>query len=424
MQTMTEQPPPLRIALLSYRSKPHVGGQGIYVRRLSAALLKLGHEVEVISGPPYPELVEGVRLTKLPSLMLWEGLEPKWRWREIRTPADVIEAAWTATGAFAEPLTFSLRAWWHLRGRVADFDVFHDNHSIGYGLLLLKKSATRVGAPVLASVHHPMQVDRRTELAGAQGWRAKLLVRRWYRFLPMGVRVARRLDSVIAVSEVARLDVITEMGLDPAKVEVVSLGAEHDVFSPGRVARADNLIVAVASADVVSKGVLPLIEALAKVRTEVDARLVIVSRPGAAITDAVARLGLAAAVEFRSGLSDGQLADLVGSATIAVVPSLYEGFSLPAAEAMASATPLVVTAVGALPEVVGPDGHAALHVPPGDSEAMALAILRLLADPGLRDRLGAAGRARVEAGLSWEGAARNAAAWYAGHRAALRGSRT
>ena len=409
----------LRVALLSYRSKPHCGGQGIYVRRLSAALMRQGHEVHVFSGPPYPELEPGVMLTKLRSLQLFDGRTPKWRLSEIRTPADVVEALWTATGVFAEPLSFTLRAWWALRARAGEFDVAHDNQSLGYGLLLLQRSWRSAGVPVLASVHHPMQVDRRGELVAAKGIKAPLGVRRWYRFLIMHERVAARLPGVVAVSETSAIDVVKEMGLPVSKVHVIRLGAEHDVFAPGRVERVENRIVAVASADVVSKGVLPLLEALAKVRTEVPANLVIVSKPGAAAQAAVTRLGLEDAVSFVSGLSESELADLVGSAALFVVPSLYEGFSLPAAEAMACATPLVVSAAGALPEVVGPDGLAALHVPPGDSEALAAAILRLLGDPELRDRLGAAGRARVEAGLSWEKTATATAEWYSGHRVAL-----
>ena len=411
--------PRLRIALLSYRSKPHCGGQGIYVRRLSAALTRQGHEVHVFSGPPYPELEPGVALTKLRSLQLFDGRTPKWRLSEIRTPADVIEAAWTATGVFAEPLTFTLRAWWLLRKRAAEFDVAHDNQSLGYGLLLLQRTWRAAGVPVVASVHHPMQVDRRGELLAGKGIKARFGVRRWYRFLIMHERVAARLPGVVAVSDTSAADVVTEMKLPASSVEVVRLGAEHDVFAPGRVERESDLLVAVASADVVSKGVIPLLEALAKVRTEFPARLRIVSKPGPTATAAVQRLGLEDAVEFVSGLSESELADLVGSAAVFVVPSLYEGFSLPAAEAMACATPLVVSAAGALPEVVGPDGLAALHVPPGDSEALAAAILRLLGDSSLRDRLGAAGRARVEAGLSWEATATATAAWYADHRAAL-----
>jgi glycosyltransferase involved in cell wall biosynthesis len=238
----------------------------------------------------------------------------------------------------------------------------------------------------------------------------------------MQARVARHLDGVITVSETSRVDLVREMGAADAKVSVVPLGADHELFVPDRVPRSQSLILAVASADVVSKGVLPLLEALAKVRTEVDAELVIVSKASAAALAAVTRLGISSSVRFTTGLSDEELADLMSSAAVFAVPSLYEGFSLPAAEAMACATPLVVSAAGALPEVVGPDGLAALHVPPGDAEALAAAILRLLGDPALRARLGAAGRARVEAGLSWAATGHGTAEVYYAVREELAGA--
>ncbi len=125
------------------------------------------------------------------------------------------------------------------------------------------------------------------------------------------------------------------------------------------------------------------------------------------------RLGLADAVRFVRGLTEPDLVSLFGSAQVGVVPSLYEGFSLPAVELLACATPLVVTTAGALPEVVGPHGLAALHVPPGDPEALARAVAALLDDPDLAARMGAAGRRRVTERFTWRAVAEQTAAWYA-----------
>jgi len=405
----------LRIALLSYRSKPHCGGQGVYVRALSRELVALGHCVEVISGPPYPELAvvpgAGPTLREVPSLDLYREPDPFRipHVREFRSVVDVLEFAMMGTAAFPEPLTFSLRVATLLRSRT-DIDVIHDNQTLGYGLLALQ----RAGHTVVATVHHPITVDREHDLAAAKGVRRQVSTRRWYSFLRMQARVARRLPAVLTVSQSSRRDIVRDFGVPDERLTVVPVGVEVDVFRPPTLPRVPGRIVATASADVPVKGLVPLLEAVAKLRTERDVELVVVGRPkpGGAAAEAIERLGLADAVRFVSGVSEIDLVDLFGSAQVAVVPSLYEGFSLPAIEALACATPLVATTAGALPEVVGPDGVSALHVPPADPEALAAAIGRVLDDPDLAARLGAAGRARVVELYTWRAVAQRTVAWY------------
>ena len=413
---------PLRIALLSYRSKPHCGGQGVYVRALSRELVALGHDVEVLSGPPYPELDvdpagRGPRLTEVPSLDLYREPDPFRvpHWREFRSPVDVLEFLLMCTAAFPEPLTFSLRAARILRRRSAADgpgsrpDVVHDNQTLGYGLLLLQ----RAGLPVVATVHHPITEDRRHDLAAARGTQ-RLSTRRWYSFLAMQGRVVRRLPALLTVSQSSYDDIVRDFRVRPERLTVVPVGVETDVFVPPTAPRVPGRIVATASADVPLKGLVPLLEAVAKLRTERDVELVVVGRPkaGGPAEQAIERLGLADAVRFVSGVSEQELVDLFGSAQVAVVPSLYEGFSLPAVEAMACGTPLVATTAGALPEVVGPDGVTALHVPPGDPEALATAVGRLLDDPELAARLGSAGRERVVELFTWRAVAEQTVRWY------------
>jgi glycosyltransferase involved in cell wall biosynthesis len=409
----------LRVALLSYRSKPHCGGQGVYVRHLSRELVRLGHAVEVVSGPPYPDLDvdasgSGPTLVRLPSLDLYREPDPFRvpRLREFRGPVDVLEFLLMCTAAFPEPLTFSLRAWRSLRGRPGAFDVVHDNQSLGYGLLALQ----REGVPVVATVHHPITVDREVDLAAARvvGLRKTLTTSRWYSFLRMQGRVARRLPALLTVSGSSRDDVVRDFRVDPRRITVVPVGVEADVFVPPVLPRVPGRIVAMASADVPLKGLVPLLEAVAKLRTERDVELVVVGRAkeGGAVDRALDRLELRDAVRFVQGVPEAELVALLGSAQVAVVPSLYEGFSLPAVEVMACATPLVATTAGALPEVVGPHGEAALHVPPGDPEALAAAVGRLLDDTELADRLGAAGRARVVERFTWRAVAEQTVAWY------------
>ncbi|MDX6284575.1 MAG: hypothetical protein QOG53_60 [Frankiales bacterium] len=402
----------MRVALLSYRSKPYCGGQGVYVRHLSRALVDLGHSVEVLSGPPYPILDDGIALTQIPSLDLYREPDPFRlpHFREFRSSIDVLEFAAMCTAAFPEPLTFSLRARRHLATRVNDFDIVHDNQSLGYGLLGME----RLGLPVVATLHHPITVDRRFELAVAP-LRKQITMRRWYAFTRMQGRVARRLPAIATVSQSAYDDIVTDFGVEPSRLRVIPNGVDADVFAPSlETTRVPGRIVATASADVALKGLVPLLEALAKVRTERDAELVLVGKPksGGFAEQTLDRLGLRDAVQWVSDLSDDELADVLRSAEVAVVPSLYEGFSLPAIEAMACGTALVATTAGALPEVIGPDGEAALHVAPGDADALALAIGRILGDAVLRARLGVGGRARVLAKYTWHAAARATAEMY------------
>ena len=405
---------PLRIALLSYRSKPHCGGQGVYIRHLSRELAALGHDVEVISGPPYPELDPGVRLTEVPSLDLYREPDPFRipRPREFKTWIDVLEFGLMGTAAFPEPLTFSLRAWRLLRKRPRDEwpDVIHDNQTLGYGLLLMQ----RAGMPVIANIHHPITVDRSLERAATRNLRKRFSIWRWYSFLRMQARVVRRMPTLLTVSQNSFDDVVRDFGTDPARMRVVPVGVEHDVFVPPTLPRVPGRIVATASADVPLKGIVPLLEAVAKLRTERDVELVVVgqAKEGGAAAKALERLGLEDCVRFVTGISEAALVDVFGSAQVGVVPSLYEGFSLPAIELMSCATPLVATTAGSLPEVVGPDGEAALCVPPGDSEALAVAIGRILDDQELADRLGAAGRERVIRLFTWHAVAEKTALWY------------
>ncbi|WDV51343.1 glycosyltransferase [Streptomyces coeruleorubidus] len=406
---------PLDIALLTYKGNPFCGGQGVYVRHLSRELARLGHRVEVIGAQPYPVLDEGydgLSLTELPSLDLYRQPDP------FRTPKrdeyrdwiDALEVATMWTGGFPEPLTFSLRARRHLRARRGEFDVVHDNQTLGYGLL------GDVGAPLVTTIHHPITVDRQLELDAAQGWQRRFSVRRWYAFTRMQKRVARRLPSVLTVSGTSRQEIVDHLGVRQDRIHVVHIGADTDLFSPDpSVPVVPGRIVTTSSADVPLKGLVHLVEALAKVRTEhPGAHLVVVGKRPAEgpVAQAMERYGLDGAVEFVKGISDAELVDLVRSAQVACVPSLYEGFSLPAAEAMATGTPLLATTGGAIPEVAGRDGETCLAVPPGDSQALAAGLGRLLGDAELRARLGAAGRERVLRHFTWARAAEGTVARY------------
>ncbi|CAM3066210.1 glycosyltransferase family 4 protein [Skermania piniformis] len=398
----------MRIALLSYRSKNHSGGQGVYVRYLSAGLAELGHQVEVFSGQPYPEQLDPrVRLTRVPSLDLYQDENP-FRTphpREIRDRIDLAELTTMWTAGFPEPRTFSHRAARLLRTRVADFDVVHDNQCLGYGLLGI---AERL--PLVATIHHPITRDRAVDLAAAP-MRRKLFVHRWYGFLRMQRKVAQQIPDLITVSGSSADDIVTDFGVKPEQLHTVPLGVDTDLFRPRSAARVPGRIVAVASADKPLKGISHLLTAVAELRhtRDVDLHLVARLEPNGPTEKLIAELGLADVVTASAGLTDEQLADLLASAEVACIPSLYEGFSLPAVEAMASGTPLVASRAGALPEVVG---DAAELVPPGDAAALAAILRRLLGDPARRAELSAAGRRRALDRYSWAAVGAQTAAIY------------
>ncbi len=395
----------MRIALLSYRSKAHVGGQGVYVRYLSRELVALGHDVEVFSGQPYPELDPGVVLTKVPSLDLYREPDPFRvpKLREFRDLIDVQEFLTMSLGGFPEPRTFARRIARLLSRRVDDFDVVHDNQTLGSGILDIEK----LGLPLVTTIHHPITIDRRIDLQAAPTRRRRFGVRRWYGFVAMQSRVARKLTLIITPSDSSSRDVVTEFGIDPARLRAIPLGVDERFVPPTDQPRVPGRILAMASADAPLKGIATLLEAFAKLRTERDIHLVLVTtlKPGGVTATLIDQLGIGDHVHFISGLSDEELVRWMGSAELACVPSLYEGFSLPTAELMACATPLVVSRAGAIPEVVGPDGLAADIVEPGDVGELEQALARLLDDPDRRAAMGAAGRQRVLDLFSWKAVA-------------------
>ena len=391
---------PLRLAYLTYRGKPHVGGQGVYTRHLTKALADLGHHVEVFSGQPYPILDERVELHKLRSLDIFNDQYPGrfpaiW---EYKSWADVLEVAQFSTGTFSEPLAFSARARKELRKRRHEFDLVHDNQCLGYGILEVNKFI-----PTIVTLHHPITKDRELEMSHAPNWFKRWSIGRWYSFVKMQGRVASRMPRIVVVSENSIKDIHEDMKVDLDRMRLVPVGVDPDLFKPQpNIARQPGRLITTASADVALKGLSYLLEAMAKLRTERDVHLTIIGKPKTGKSlDLIDTLGLTNNVSFVSGVTDERIVELYAESELAVVPSLYEGFSLPAIEAMCTGTCLVATDGGALPEVTGTDGDTVLSCPAGDAEALAATIRRGLDNAELRSRVGAAGRQRVIERWSW-----------------------
>ena len=392
---------PLRIAYLTYRGKPHVGGQGIYTRHLTKALCDLGHSVEVFGGQPYPVLDERVPLTELRSLDLFNDHYPGrfpafW---EFKSRFDFLETAVFSTGVFPEPLAFSARANHHLSKRLGEFDLVHDNQCLGWGIARLERKI-----PTVVTLHHPITRDRMLEMDAAPNAYRRWSIGRWYSFVRMQGKVASRMPRVVVVSENSIQDIHTDMGVDLDRMRLVPVGVDPELFRPlDGIARRPGHLITTASADVALKGLAYLLEAMAKLRADGRAvTLTIIGRPKPGKSmDLIERYGLRDSIEFVSGVSDERIVELYAEAELAVVPSLYEGFSLPAIEAMCSGTPLVATDGGALPEVTGVDGETVFRCTAGDAGSLAATIASALDSADRREAVGAAGRQRVLERWTW-----------------------
>jgi glycosyltransferase involved in cell wall biosynthesis len=314
----------LQICLLTYRGNPRSGGQGIYTRLLSQALVELGHSVDVWSGQPYPELLPGVRLERIPSLDLWNerAFFRTPSLRELRDLINLSEWASTRTGSFPEPLTFSRRvARKFRRGEAPRYDVIHDNQCLGPGLLELRDLV-----PVVATIHHPITVDRRIAFQNTTDPIKRFGLKRWYTFLPTQLRVSRQLDRILTVSEAARGDIAREYGIAPRRMRVVGNGIDISVFHPiPGVERDPNRLITTLSSDSPLKGFRHLLEALRELRRHRPTLCLTVIGTHGSETDTnarITRLGLERAVRFTGYVPAQEIARYYAESSLAVVPSV------------------------------------------------------------------------------------------------------
>lgn len=402
---------PLKILLLSYRGNPFSGGQGIYIYYLARELQRMGHEVHVMGGQPYPILPPGVRFHDVPFYQLHA-----WPPDRLFSWVNLLEFGLTRGGMFMEMLSFSYRAFHALRRLqpYERFDVVHDNQCLGYGLLLMK----RLGPPVVATIHHPLLLDRESNLRQQRRPHEQIRTLIWYPIVMQQI-VARNMDRVITVSDFAAQEISQRMWVPRPQIEVVYNGVDTDNFYPRDVPKEPNRLVFVGRSWDLNKGFRYLAEALSLLRGKVDVHLTIVDRPGKYQSRMIQQYGIADMVTVTGRLPQDELPRALSGAAIAISPSVYEGFGLPAAEAMACGTPVIAAAGGALPEVVE-HGVTGLVVPTRDSRALAAAIAELVGDPARRERMSRAARERVDRLFTWRRAAEGVAQVYR-HEIARRG---
>ncbi len=389
----------LKIGIISYRSNPHCGGQGVYVKNLSHALSDLGHDVEVIAGPPDPMLNNNAKLTMLKTLDLYnpDNLFRTPEINELKDPVNLLEWLGVSTMGFPEPFTFGMRTKRYLSGKIKNYDIIHDNQSLSYSLLSLAKQI-----PVTATIHHPITVDRRIAVRSTRSFYKKLKHLRWYSFIGMQKFVAKRLPKIITVSKCSKNDISKEFSIPEKKFTTIPIGIDTDLFHPVDTVKKDpERLIVTNSADTPLKGLFYLLHAVKNISEKRKIKLIVIGAPkkNGGIEKLINRLGLHGHVQFTGRIDNQKFLMEYAKAGIAIVPSIYEGFGLPVGEAMACRLPVICTTGGALPEVAG---NAAKLVPPGDSKAIEKAVCELIDDEKERERLADAGYKRVTTQFTWE----------------------
>lgn len=393
----------MKICLLCYRGNPYSGGQGIYLRYVAEELVRQGHEVHVIVGPPYPGEMEGVITHKIPNneyhIRKGSDIINKKSPFDIFQPINAYEWFHSRLGAFPEISSFGYRAFFLLR-KLHDkynFDIIHDNQSLNYGLLFMKS----LGIPVISTIHHPLSIDLRTVLERSGSFTRKF---QWVMFYPtlMQAFVAKRLDHIITVSEDSKIMNNRDFGVPAEMQSVVYNGIDTKIFRPAAVKKNSRDIIFVGNIEDGKKGFIYLLKAIKIMKS--DVRLIVVDggAPHRKITNRVIDLlGVRDRIFFAGTASNDELVRLYSQSTAAVVPSVYEGFGFPAGEAMACGVPVISSDGGALPEVVGDAG---IIVPARDDAALADAIENLLNSKKMQKKYSHAGRERIEKHFTWEGA--------------------
>ena len=370
----------LRIAILSYRSAKYGGGQGVYVRDIPFALSLLGHDVDVISGPPYPNLHDNVKLIKLPGLDLFESFVFKDRLRKFfkkknKNKDDFYEFFIALIGGFPEPKTFGNRVDKYLTHNV-DYDVIIDNQSLSYGLLNIQKRF-----PLIEIIHHPITFDYKFELAASNKIRYKISRHLWYGFLKMQIKVAPKLETIITVSKSSKNGIIKEFKCNKNKISVINNGLDTNEFSPIPVSKRNkNRLITTASADVPLKGLDYSLKAIKILKEKYpDIHLIVIGdvKKGGHSERLIEELGIKENIFFKKNISKAKICELYSSSSIAIVSSLYEGFGYPVIEAMSCEVPLIATDVSSIPELVG---NFAKLIKPKDSKQISDAVIEILSD--------------------------------------------
>ncbi|TFH43798.1 MAG: glycosyltransferase family 1 protein [Chrysiogenales bacterium] len=406
----------MKVCLLSYRGNPYCGGQGIYVMYIARELVKLGHEVHVVAGPPYPFEEKGVIIHRISNHNYFNKKNDFIKSHKpfaTLQPLNFYEFIAAKLGIFPEIEAFSFRAFMKLKELMTThaFDIIHDNQCLGYGFLLVQ----RLGVPFISTIHHPLSIDRTTWFEYPSDFNIKMRRILYYPLL-MQKFVANRMQGIVTVSHNAALELNRAFGVNRKNISVIYNGMDASIFYPikGSVKK-KNGIIFVGNVEDRKKGIIYLLKAMTLTKHRVTLTIVDGGAPNRSmVPQLINKLGLNGRVTFTGKIPIDKLIRLYSMNEMAVLPSLYEGFGFPAAEAMACELPVITTTAGALPEVVGEHMKTGYLVPPRRADAIAEGIDFLLDNPDIRQEMGKAGRKRVLEVFTWENAAKELVAMYEG----------
>ena len=390
----------LKIAILSYRSAPFSGGQGIFVYELSKSLQALGHDVDVVSGPPYPSLEDSINLVKLPGLDLFSTFVFKERYKIFLSKRNKLSNDWyefvsTLFGGFPEIKTFGSRAYDLLKS--SNYDVIIDNQSVSYGMLKIQEEI-----PLIEIIHHPITMDYKYDVQFSKGIMQRLSKWRWFSFLKMQKRVAKQLKVISTPSMSSKKDITEDFKVSSERISVIPNGIDFNIFTPMlKINRIPKQLITTASADVPLKGLDFSLQAVAQLKDEYpDIKLVVIGDPR---TDGhterlIHDLKIEGHVSFKTNLSKSEIAYEYAHSSIAIVSSLYEGFGFPVGEAMACGIPLIASNVASIPEITS--SYAQL-IPSENSDAIVQSIKNVFVNPHKYNLQAEQGREHIISNFNW-----------------------
>ena len=389
----------LKIALLSYRSDPFSGGQGIYIKNISEALHDRGHEITIFSGNPLPEVNKAIKVVRIETPGFFETFDSLERLKIFtsleKNRLNFMDFFETFTGTFTEPVFFGERLVKnkYFQETVDEFDIFHDNQSISsYPEKVLKKLVT--------TLHHPIHVDKEIDLTIEKSFLKRLSIKRWYSFLNFQKKNLKAVKKVISPSLSSKNDICRYFDYPSKNISVIWNGINLDDCKFHERESFNANFVTIISADVPMKNLKTVLKALYLLKQEgINAKLTIVGDLREDNNKLIDRLGLTKEITYKSKLPRKQLIQSLNNADIGIAPSKYEGFGFPLVEMIATGLPVIVSDKASLPELAG---NAGLIFNSSDSNDLKEKMKELIENTTLRNKVTENSKLRRDDFFGWD----------------------